>query len=106
LKAPRSQSTNKYSNKKASQTWLTTGFTAALSRDGTAGAGGIAQAVADGGEFREAPENRSEQGEDGGAFEDGERDDDGLDCATVADGLPSNSGKLANCLKMSAPILQ
>jgi len=68
LKARRSQSTSRYSNRKASQSWWTTGFTAALSRDGTAGARGIAQAVADGGEFRETPENWSEQGEDGGAL--------------------------------------
>ena len=44
--------------------------------------------------FGTAPENRRGQGEAGGAVEGGERDDDGLDCTTVADGLPAYSGKL------------
>ena len=43
-----------------------------------------------------ASEDRRRQGEDGGALEGGDRDDDGLDCATVADGCPHT---VANCLK-------
>ena len=54
--------------------------------------------------FGRASENRRGQGEGGGAAKGRECDDDGLDCATVADGMPAYGGKLFEEVTGYSPI--
>ena len=58
------------------------------------GVGRVGEARMDGAGVEEASQNGRTQGEDGGAIETRDGHDVGLDCAALADGLPTYSGKL------------